>query len=194
MVLRNAVSLLAPAIAMFVIGCASGTATSHYTPVSVTSDYSGDTDFQTYKTYAWLPQPSVKKEPVLDRQIKAAVDSQLFAKGLQKSPTEPDLLLAYHTGVEDRVLASNLGYSYRSRYVRHRSRGVGFASSSDISTTTYQEGTLILDFIDASTKELIFRASAQAVLDRNAAPEDDEQLVNEAVAKMLENYPAKTNY
>jgi len=193
MILRNVVSLLAPAITMLVFGCASWTPTSQYPAVSVTSDYSDNTDFQIYKTYAWLPQASAKKEPVLDRQIKTAVDNQLSVKGLQESPTEPDLLLAYHTGVEDKVLVSGLGYSYDNRYVRQRNRRITFASSRDLSTTTNQEGTLILDFVDASTKELIFRASAQAVLDRNATPEDDERLVNDAVAKMLENYPSKPN-
>lgn len=192
MVLRNTLSLLAPAITMFVIGCASSTATSYYAPVSVTSYYSHDTDFQAFKTYTWLSQPSAKKEPVLDRKIKTAVDSQLSAKGLQKSPTEPDLLLAYHTVVEDRVLVSDLGYSYKQRYVqRHHSRGVRFPSSSDISATTYRKSTLILEFVDASTRELIFRASAQTVLDRSATSEDEERLGDEAVAKMLENYPPK---
>ena len=191
MELRIAVNLLAPAVAMlvFLIGCASVTQTSRYAPVIVTSNYSDDTDFQIYKTYAWLPQSSTKKEPVLGMQIKTAVDNQLSSKRLQKWPTAPDLLLDYHTGVTDIVLVSDLGYSYDRRYARFR--GVSFPRSRDISTTIYQKGTFTLYFVDANTRNPIYRVSAQAVLNVNTTIEDNEQLVNKAVAKMLENYPPK---
>ena len=53
------------------------------------------------------------------------------------------------------------------------------------------EGTLIIDMIDASTKQLVWRGSATGVLDENPSPEKVTQNVNNAVAAILAQYPPK---
>jgi len=58
-------------------------------------------------------------------------------------------------------------------------------------TYTYDEGTLILDFIDAKTKQPIWRGSAKADVRFNNSPEQKRNKVNQAVTEMLKTFPPK---
>lgn len=53
----------------------------------------------------------------------------------------------------------------------------------------YEEGSLILDFVDPKTKNLIWRGSGKAQVDSAMTPESRDKLINEAVAKILKNFP-----
>jgi hypothetical protein len=64
-----------------------------------------------------------------------------------------------------------------------------------VSTTTtrvneWDEGTLVIEIIDTNIAELIFTASAQAKLVENQSPEQRTERINQAVARMLQEYPA----
>jgi hypothetical protein len=174
------------ALMAFATGCATGTSSSDETPISVASDFDSETNFQSFRTYDWLPTTPAESNPTLDKWVKSAVASQLENKGLQRKSIDPDLLLTYHVGVEDKIAVSDRGYQYIPRQRRRTGSRPG-----DMPTTVYREGTLILDCINAATKELVFRASAQAVLDEIITSEEDERFVTEAVRRMLERYPSQ---
>jgi hypothetical protein len=85
-----------------------------------------------------------------------------------------------HAGSEEKVTHSDWGYTY-SRYWHHggrRSRSF-----------RYQEGTLVLDFIDGESKELVWQGRAKGFVDKNSNPRKDDKLVNEAVRKILKKFP-----
>ena len=92
----------------------------------------------------------------------------------------PDILVAFHTGVEEKVNVQVWGYGYRH---------AAFSRGTDVRTVYYQEGSLILDFIDPRTKELIWRGVGTKVLSKNPTPEKSEEEIKEAVQKILEEYP-----
>jgi hypothetical protein len=52
-------------------------------------------------------------------------------------------------------------------------------------TYEYEVGTLIIDFVDAKKKELIWRGIATGVVNPNITAEDIDRIV----AKIMENYP-----
>jgi hypothetical protein len=59
-------------------------------------------------------------------------------------------------------------------------------------TSTVSEvpvGTLIVDLVDANRKELVWRGTASDTLDPEASPEKKEKNLQEAMAKLLANYP-----
>jgi hypothetical protein len=58
-----------------------------------------------------------------------------------------------------------------------------------VSAFQYEEGSLILDFVDPQTKQLIWRGSAKAEVDDVKTPEKREALIDEAVQKILKNFP-----
>ncbi len=60
-----------------------------------TARYDKSADFQTLKTYSWMPgQPAF--DPAVDKTIVAAVDSEMSALGLKKAAGKPaDVTIRY---------------------------------------------------------------------------------------------------
>jgi hypothetical protein len=48
---------------------------------------------------------------------------------------------------------------------------------------------LIVDFIDNEKKTLVYRAIAYALISLEPTPEEREKKINEAVTRILENFP-----
>lgn len=165
--------------------------------IEVSYDYDSDANFGAYRTYAWLSEPpkltgdaraALERNSLLDKRIKTAVNEQMPGKGLTLTDDSPDLLVVYHTGVEDQVQVTDWGYGYGGPYRRPYGRGYG---PRDVSVTKYRLGTLILDFVDASTQVMVFRATARKVLASDPTPQQIEETLNAAVTKMLEEYPPR---
>jgi len=180
----NRLKYAIPAIlfAVLAAGCSS---------MEFNHDWDRDANFSSYSTYAWLNVPtntvggSVKtartKNTLLDKRIKSAVDREMKAKGLTVDTESPDLLAAYHVGVEDKVNVTDWGYRYSYDYWGWGGR--------NIDVYQYTEGTLIVDLIDAQTKELVWRGAATATLDENPSPEKADARIQQAVEGILANYP-----
>ena len=65
----------------------------------------------------------------------------------------------------------------------------GYWGGGGVDVYQYTEGTLILDLIEAKSKQLVWRGMAQGTIDENASPEQRERRLNEAVMRMLANFP-----
>jgi hypothetical protein len=100
------------------------------------------------------------------KRVKRITDEQLGTKGYGVTPGRPDFLIAI-TGKKD-TKADHW---------------------KDGDTFTYEEGTLVLEFLDGKTKEPIWRGKAVGVLDPSPTPEQREKNTNKAVARMLKNFP-----
>jgi hypothetical protein len=56
----------------------------------------------------------------------------------------------------------------------------------------YEEGTLILDFIDGTSENLVWRGTGQKALDDTPAPpEEQERRLRSVVAQILAQFPPK---
>jgi hypothetical protein len=162
-----------------VLGCAPA--------ISVDHDYDSAADFAAIETYDWLAQPAgggarpgLARNDLLEARIQRSANAELAAKGFTQDSSAPDVLLACHAGARDRISVTDWGYGY-GRFGRWRGGGV--------SVHRYKEGTLILDVIDARTKELIWRGSAQGTLDPGASPQERDAHIADAVARMLAAFP-----
>ena len=99
----------------------------------------------------------------------------------------PDFLIAEHLGKKDKVHVTSWGYDYGPR-VRYWG---GYWGPAGVTTHEYEEGSLILDFVDTKSKKMIWRGAAKAVVDPSNTPEKREKLINEAVNEILKNFPPK---
>ena len=148
-------------------------------------DYERKTDFAVLKTYDWLVAPKgVVIDPLLQDRIKNAVNKKLEAKGLRMTSDDPDFLIAMQTTSKEKMRHSPKawGYGYGSRWHSHKYR-----------TRTYDEGTLVLDFVETASKKLIWRGTAQGLVAFNMTPEKLDYLANQAVQKTLKNFPPPTS-
>ena len=155
--------------------------------VTIKRDYDPKANFQSLKTYDWLPiTAKAEINPINLKRIEKAVDNQLGAKGFNRSSENPDFLIAAQAFKKDKISVMDYGYDYN--YHPGYPRGAGYAHS-DLDVYQYEEGTLILDFIDTKSNEVIWRGSASAALDPKPTPEKQEKRINIAVTKLLKKFP-----
>ncbi|HXV13899.1 MAG TPA: DUF4136 domain-containing protein [Candidatus Krumholzibacteria bacterium] len=177
-------TLAATAACLLVAGCSS---------YDIKYDYDVDSNFAAYRTYAWIPQKisetgtsasvAMQRNTLLDKRIRSAVDANLAAKGMTVSEEAPDLLVVYHTGMQNKVDVTDWGYSYAGSYW-------GWAGR-DIDVYNYTEGTLIVDLVSSQTKQLAWRGSATGVVDPGRSPEEVQERINDVVSQIFANYPPK---
>jgi Domain of unknown function (DUF4136) len=152
---------------------------------TVTYDFDRGTNFGKYKTYAWTRGTELADQLNHARVVRS-IESQLATKGLSKVDTNgaPDLLIAYHTSFEKNLQIN----AWSSGYGAPRFGGLrsGTATTQEIVT-----GTLVVDLLDAGSKNIVWRGLASGELDPAAKPEKREKNLNKATQKLFKNYPPK---
>lgn len=167
-------TLLAVAVAGLSVGCSS---------VTTNSDYDQSYDFSTLHHYAWAEISGDKQaaDQLTLRRVQEATEQVLASKGFQKSdPGKAEFLVAIQTGQQQQTQYTTYGM------------GGGWRLGGGMATTTaqtYDEGTLILDMVDAKKKELIWRGSANGVLDPGASTQEKTENVQKTVTKILADFP-----
>jgi len=168
--------------------------------LSVNYDYNQKTDFSKYSKYDWLPFPKDMQVDELNRaRFVTAVEDTLKSKGFHQNSAGADFVIATHFGKENKVDITNWGYSYAPNGYyggygyRHPGYGYSgsYANTGGVSVYEYEQGTLILDFVDTKTKTLIWRATAKAIISPASTPEKQTQKIQNAVNEILENFPPK---
>ena len=153
-------------------------------PISTNFDYDVSWDFDSLKTYQLLAPPTdAEFSSLVQGRVTNAINSGLLARGYSAVDENPDFLVAYHVGSEEKIEVSDWGYSYGRRGGYYGARG------TSVDVYQYQEGSLIVDFVDTKTHHLIWRGTARKVLATNPTPEQRTKTVNAAVEKILESFP-----
>lgn len=161
--------------------------------IPVSTDYDPAWQMPADSGYAWIKRPSLHADPMIDNDLVAgrvhrAVDDQLAGKGLHAVDSEAQaaLLVTYHIGEEEKLdissFHSNFGY-----YPCWRCYGPGF--DSDIWVNQYTEGKLIIDLIDAKTKQLVWRGSAARRVPNFKTPAERDAYIRETVAAIFKKFP-----
>jgi Domain of unknown function (DUF4136) len=157
----------------------------------VTHDYDSAVDFSALKTWSWhAGKPDSGEDEVtslLSARIRSALEQELVARGCPKVESGGDFQVSFHTVIAQKVestsTSSAYGYGWRHGHV---------AAYAAPEVYSYEEGTLIVDFIDPKSNHMIWRGTAGAVVDRQASPETREQRVKDAVQKLIALYPPKS--
>ncbi|VAW72091.1 hypothetical protein MNBD_GAMMA10-2331 [hydrothermal vent metagenome] len=166
--------------------------------LSVSYDYNPDIDFRQLKTYDWIAFPEDIPVNELDRaRFIKAVEANLTGKGLTKNAADPDFLIATHFGTESRIDITNWGYSYapNTYYTGHGyghhgyGHDGGYATTGGVNVYEYEQGTLILDFIDTDNKKLMWRATAKAIISPASTPQKQTEKINSGVQEILSSFP-----
>jgi len=159
-------------------------------PLTVRTDHDTTADFSRLRTYGWLQKPSdAPRDPridndLLDSRVHSAVNDELASKGFTESAT-PDFRVTYHVMIQNQLDVQSFPVSY--------GYGLGRmgAMSTDVRVEQYEVGTLLLDVVDSSTNELVWRGSAQARIDPSRTPQERTKLIRGAVHDMLAQFPPK---
>jgi len=166
----------------FTVSCASIYGVQH--------DYDKQVDFANFRTYDWMSIPDKAGiDSLVIQRVKNAVNAELKAKGLMMTSSNPDFLIAQHLGKKDKVQVTDWGYGYGP----HGRYGGRHLDPGGISTYKYEEGSLILDFVDAKSKKMIWRGAAKAEVQNTDTPGKSEKLIDEAVKEILKKFPPSSS-
>jgi len=152
-------------------------------------DFDKTADFAKFKTYTFKDGKKVG-DPLIDKRIVAALETELAAKGLTKNDATPDLVVVYHVAFDKQqdITAYNTGgyggYGYRW--------GGGWGTTTtDIRVNEILIGTLVIDMADTTKQEMVWRGMGVKEVDTQAKAEKRDKSINSAVQKILKNYPPK---
>ena len=153
-------------------------------------DYDTAADFTSLKTFGWMaPTGNAVADELLVKRIRSAVDTQLQAKGRTASADNPDFLIGMQLSGKTTYGGSvGVGMSVGIPVGRAGRVSVGGGKSKPIEK---KEGTLVLDFLDAKTKSLVWRATASGAVEPSSTPEYQQNRINAIVAEMLSYFPPK---
>ncbi|MFK5880515.1 MAG: DUF4136 domain-containing protein [Flavobacteriaceae bacterium] len=156
--------------------------------IKVEADYDTSADFSQYKTFAFYKK-GIEKVDIssLDKKrIIKAIEQELLAKGFTIS-SKPDIVVNIFAKATKKVTIHNNAYSpyYWQPYYYH---GPYYGMNYGTHVSQYDEGTLFIDFIDNSKKELIWQGVGKGALNMNNAKKKDE-IVKEFVKQIIAQYP-----
>ena len=163
-------------------------------PVKVLTDNNFET--QNYKAYDIVPNEQVDlvnlelDKNTIDKIVTETIDKQMKAKGYKKSTDNPDILISYYlvTNAKTDVFVLNQYYSnlgYQLPPGRSSTR-----DSLKFGEVTYEEGILIIDIIDAQSKERVWQAYLTSRTDVYKKEERKERRIKNSVVKVLTPLPS----
>ncbi len=162
----------------------------------VATDYDGNARFDTLQTFAWLdPVVDEVEDPVLDsqlltRKVQHAVANALLQRGYSRTEhaADADFLVTYHTASRER-LRDRGGFSIGLGIGRAWRHGYGSMHVGDgyfPRIEGYQEGTLIIDILDADTRDLLWRGWVRNTVD---AHNYTEEAITASVGEIIAEFP-----
>jgi Domain of unknown function (DUF4136) len=110
-------------------------------------------------------------EEALDEALRVS----LAARGLTEAPpgVTPDFVVRHQLTTQHGLSVEPIGF------------GLNATGTQDVSG--YTEGTLIIDFIDAKTRQIFWHATANDVVNRPASP--DRRYLGQIVGRIVSTYP-----
>ncbi|WP_455207006.1 DUF4136 domain-containing protein [Kaarinaea lacus] len=159
-------------------------------------DYDTSVDFNTYRAYAWSEKTdeatskSKVDSPLVHQRVRESIEENLKVKGLQRvDAAQADILVSYHLSVAvTGHTSSSVSFGVGS-FGPHSS--VGLSVGVPVGGRTIEEGTLVIDLIDAKKNSVVWQGAASRQLARSPTPEKMKAAVDEVVVEILGGYPPK---
>ena len=161
----------------------------------VKSDYDKNVDFTKYKTYTfkgWEKNSDQILEKFDKDRILKAFAHELDIRGLTKDDANPDVAITLFIVVDNKTSTTayttyNGGMGYgMGRWGWGAGMGMGSATTN-YSEKDYKEGTLVIDFYDSGSKELVWQGVYTGVVKEK--PQKREKSIPKNVAKLMKQYP-----
>lgn len=156
----------------------------------VHSDYDKKIDFTQYKSFSFygFTDKSSGISELNRNRIISAITNEMKEKGFIDKAENPDLYVNASTIVKEKTQVSNTNYYGYGGVYRPYYWGPGY-SSGDVNVYSYNEGTLIIDIVDAKKGTLIWTGVGNSEID--VPLKNPDEVIPNAVKKILAYYPPK---
>jgi hypothetical protein len=179
---------------LLLIASLSGCTTKPY----VETDYEASYNFAALKTFAVKSAKQDTKENILISpftlsHIHTLVNGEL-AKRYQSvgESAAPDFLVTYHVVMEEKLESSAYdqmyGVGYWGRGYRYPSP-LFYRPIYDGGVRVYNQGSLIIDMVDAKTQQPIWRGVSEKRLSKSLSPQKQREILTSAVMEVLAQFP-----
>lgn len=165
--------------------------------VRVSQDYDLGKPLPMMKTYQWQAAAQTATgdvrvdNPFLNERIRLAIERMLNAKGFKKAVGgDPDFLVAYQFTIKQKIRTDDLHSGIGVGVGAHGRHG-GLVLGSGPSVSQVDQGYLVIDLTAADSRRLLWRGKGTRYLPEHANPEKTQQIYNELVEKILEQFPPK---
>ena len=137
------------------------------------------TDFSKFHTYKWVEiQGNVHPNQIVDQEIRQAIDQQMAAKGLTKTEgSNADLYVGYQCALD------------KERQWNAYGTGPGWGRMGTATSSTIENGTLVVDMYDPTTKQLVWTGQATKTLNPSGNQQKDMERLDKAMKKLLKDFP-----
>lgn len=183
-------------------------------PVSYSSDFRVNTDFEKFKTYSWRAPNEFNEttnnyiaNDIVDERIRISIDAALASKGYTKLESgDVDFEVNYSVTTEDKIdistyntysgYGSGWGGGYYGRMgspygYYGMSYGTGYGGTQT-TVDQYQQGTFVLDIIDDDEDTLVWRGTAEGKMQNtDFSTEERNQRIATIINEVLVGYPPK---
>ena len=174
---------LLPLPAILLLGCSQ---------FRVRSSHDPNTDWGRMRTYAWLPADQAApadqrvQDRYLDRRLRAAVDTELRAKGDRPADPgeQPDFLLNYRLSTTP---GSSMVVDPDMRF--GGTAWMAWPDASAVYSQSYDVGTLYIAVIDPRSKRMVWVGAAETRLVPTMSLDRKAKRVDAAVHAILARFP-----
>jgi hypothetical protein len=182
---RTIVTAAALAATLLTISCSS---------TRVHTDYDHGANFTRYSTFAWYSSTDKDRRPttgpnqIVDGRIRRAIAQNILDRGMnESSPEKADLLVTYYTSLSSQLRMYNTGWGYGWGHGPYWRFGYGYWPGwSHTGVYSYHEGTIIVDIVDRSKKQLVWRGVITSVLNKKSS---SQEKIDKAMARVFLGFP-----
>lgn len=194
MKLRNYIFGITFLMGLFLVACGPRVETQKQAQV----------DLSNYRSYAFLPNQDTIRNSEYDNAYVNEVVIDEIRQNMREHDfrlerNQPDLLVYYHLMFDEEMavnaspIYTNYSYYRPGFYVGPYYRNVVYdnyftvprVAGTNIQQVPYREGTIVIDFIDRRTNEIVWRGRADDVVD----PENLEQELRSYVDAIFDELP-----
>lgn len=182
--LRNVLKFCSIIALLLAAGCASGP--------TIRSNLDPAADFNQFHTFGFFQPLSTDREgyqSLISQQLVASTQRELEARGLQRTDSNPDLLINFSANLDQRLrVTQSPSMTPRNTHPNWRGRYRTWPSYQQIDVRQYTLGTVVIDVVDASQRQLVWEGLAtsrvtQSTMD-NIGP-----VLNSAVTDIMRDFP-----
>ena len=169
--------------------------------VKTRSSFDKEYDFTKPKTFGWHPDGAgevkmlqlsgddpVKLLERFDPVFKDAIATELTRRGLVLATDgKPDIVVHYYV-----LIGPNSESQFRGQFVGAVPPwGLPDFAMTTTSFKVFEQGTVVLDLMDATRKEIVWRGVAEAEINREKYPAERDKRIRAGIADLLKKFPPK---
>ena len=156
------------------------------------SDYNRSVDFNLYKSFGFYDQVDTEYgyETLVTQYLKKATIAELTKRGLIFSQENPDVLINFHTNVEQKQKIYKVPSYDHVGYYDYRLRRYYYNPwpEYEIHIDNYEEGTLNIDMVERASTKMVWEGIAVGRLTKKDK-ENIQLTIEGAVVEIFKQFP-----